>query len=753
MSGGGSVNPGDEKWRDADMYDKDKYDDKSAVELKANSYITEHFSINSSFDSISAWCPSWSNDIGNMRISLYKFERNVSDSMNEAVLATKLFRDYADNSWLTLSFAEQEPGEYLVVFGNATDTVGVWVYQSDVSKSMLTVDGLEYDGEIAMTVHVKGEEKPLFNQAVNGSGGIVPPEPADSPAITERDAMPDTWTATDGLGRVLPTNAEAGDPKSDKYVGLFYWTWHVEFSKNYSPINLQNICDQYPDAVTNHNHSVWNSIGSYYGCFWNEPIYGYYTTTDKWVLRKHAELLADAGVDVIIFDNTNGTFTWRESYMTLLEVFKKAREDGVKTPKISFILPFADEKSAAIQLREIYQTAYRDSGYNELWFYWSGKPLIMSITSGLDRTKDLDNEIMKFFTFRPGVPQYNDSSHTNTDSWGWLARYPQAIYTDKNGLKQTTVGVAQNWNGSLVAMNANNVFGRTYTSKGYDTRDNAKLYGANFAQQWEYAISKNVNFVFVTGWNEWVAQKQPNWQGTANAFPDEFNDEFSRDIEPSTGDLKDHYYYQLVSYIRKFKGVRETPEPTAAKTININGNISQWDSVGPYYIAYKGNTFDRDSDGYLTTHYTNRTGRNDIIGAKVARDSDNLYFMVECAENITPYTDKGWMRLFIDTGSSEQNWEGFEYVLNRVSPTATEATLEKSTGGWNFSTVGKVSYKVNGRYLLVKIPKSYLGISKNTFTVNFKWNDNMQIDGDVMDFYNNGDTAPGGRFMYSYVVK
>ena len=56
-------------------------------------------------------------------------------------------------------------------------------------------------------------------------------------------------------------------------------------------------------------------------------------------------------------------------------------------------------------------------------------------------------------------------------------------------------------------------------------------------------------------------------------------------------------------------------------------------------------------------------------------------------------------------------------------------------------------------YLVVKIPKSYLGITGDKFTVNFKWNDNMQNDGDVMDFYSNGDTAPGGRFMYSYVVK
>jgi hypothetical protein len=33
----------------------------------------------------------------------------------------------------------------------------------------------------------------------------------------------------------------------------------------------------------------------------------------------------------------------------------------------------------------------------------------------------------------------------------------------------------------------------------------------------------------------------------------------------------------------------------------------------------------------------------------------------------------------------------------------------------------------------------------------FKWADNLQSPGDVMDFCVSGDTAPEGRFMYRYV--
>lgn len=746
------------------MYDDAKYDSKAAVEIASGSYIAQHFSTNNSFDNLTAWCPSWSNNIGNMKISLYKFNTSIAKSITGTALASKTFVNYNDNAYLSLDFAVQGAGDYVLLFSDTTEQVGVWLYPSSVSGSIVTDSGVERSGEVCLTMQIRTESTPYFNtcKSDTDSGATVttPPEPTLSAddILVVRNAQPDTWVATDGLGRVLPTNNEVGNVDSSKFVGMFYWTWHVSHSKSTAPHNIQNVCDTHPEAIADKNSSVWADVPYGTPCFWNEPIYGYYTTTDKWVLRKHAELLAAAGVDVVIFDNTNGTFTWRESYLALLDVWEQARKDGVLTPKISFILPFWDADATTTQLREIYQTIYRTDRYRDLWFYWQGKPLMMALTSGLDRSDSIESEIYNFFTFRQGVPEYNGKSKKNTNSWGWLAVYPQAVYTDSKGIKQTTVGVAMNWgdyNGGkgLTAMNGTNVFGRTYTSKGYDTRENAKLYGANFAEQWEYALKQDVDFVFVTGWNEWVAGRHESWQGVSNAFPDEFNDEFSRDIEPSTGELKDHYYYQLVSYIRKYKGVNKIPTPSAAKTINLSGAISQWDSVSPYYIDYKGDTFDRDSDGYLTTHYTNTTGRNDIVGAKVARDADYLYFMVECADNITSYTDSHWMRLLIDTGDSTSSWEGFEYVLNRTSPTSTKATLEKSTGGWSFKTVGTVDYKVSGKYLAVKIPKTMLGITADSFTVNFKWNDNMQKDGDIMDFYSNGDTAPLGRFMYSYVVK
>jgi hypothetical protein len=35
--------------------------------------------------------------------------------------------------------------------------------------------------------------------------------------------------------------------------------------------------------------------------------------------------------------------------------------------------------------------------------------------------------------------------------------------------------------------------------------------------------------------------------------------------------------------------------------------------------------------------------------------------------------------------------------------------------------------------------------------IDFKWADNLQTPGDVMDFYVSGDVAPAGRFNYRFV--
>ena len=586
------------------------------------------------------------------------------------------------------------------------------------------------------------------------------------------------WVAQDGLDRVLVTNTQAGDVREDKIVAIFYWTWHGDFADEQTAYNnQQNIDKLIAMGKTERDYmtlsmgelnrlGIRTAMGPYH--FWDEPIYGYYDGDDEWVIRKQAELLAAAGVDVVFFDNTNGTFTWMDTAIRVMKVFSEARAQGVDAPYVSFMFPFGPVDHAGTQMVNLYNAIYKEGLYEDVWFKMDGKPMIMGWPGSLNsKDEKIAKEIKSFFTFRSNLGGYLDTESA-PNQWGWLSRFPQAYFhNDKGEIEQITVGTAINHNferGIIAPMSyGENIIGRTWTSRGYDTRPNALLYGACFAEQWENALAVDPEIVFVTAWNEWVAMRIDNWPASPeqykNCFVDQYNAEFSRDCEPSMGILKDHYYYQLADYIRQFKGVNPIEKATSEKLIDVNGGYGQWANVGPVYNDYFGLP-DRDTLGYKdpTTgqryHYTNDSGRNDIYDAKVARDYENIYFMVRTVDDLTPYTDAYWMRLYLDMGEFEQNWENYEYILNKQNPeNENTAILERFTGnGFETEVVGKVTYSVQGNVMMVCIPKTMLGIpaEQMDFSFSFKWTDNTLEDGDIMQWYLNGDVAPVGRFNYCY---
>lgn len=187
----------------------------------------------------------------------------------------------------------------------------------------------------------------------------------------------DSWSATDGLGRQTPTQNLTGPVKTGKYVGMFYWTWHTDQLADDELMNISSILRNNPEAAYNLKDTAWHGITNGGTFWWDEPLLGYYRTTDPWVLRKHAEMLADAGVDVVFFDCTNGSFTWKSSYTQLLKVWAQARLDGVKTPQIAFMLNFGPQQSSLESISELYKDVYKPGLYKDLWFMWKNKHLPM----------------------------------------------------------------------------------------------------------------------------------------------------------------------------------------------------------------------------------------------------------------------------------------------------------------------------------------------------------------------------------------
>ena len=71
------------------------------------------------------------------------------------------------------------------------------------------------------------------------------------------------------------------------------------------------------------------------------------------------------------------------------------------------------------------------------------------------------------------------------------------------------------------------------------------------------------------------------------------------------------------------------------------------------------------------------------------------------------------------------------------------------TDTWAFETVGSARYTLSGKVLQIEIARTLLGVGD---TFDFKWADNSVPTGDIMEFLDQGDAAPSGRYNYRYTT-
>ncbi len=586
------------------------------------------------------------------------------------------------------------------------------------------------------------------------SGSCVESGPVVDPTVCDAesgDRCADTWLATDALGRALPDASQVGAPRADNFVGMFYWIWHETYR-----IGFYDVIKIF---VENLNDPQWGPLHTPH--HWSEPELGYYCSKDRYVYRKHASLLADAGVDVLIFDTSNSPFTWPEHYQLLCEVFLDMRAHGEDTPQIAFLTPFWEPSEVVDRLwKDIYEPGY----CRELWFEWDGKPLIMADPelirdtacdgctggAGCDAAcqgigqasgscaypgstdpsqccvcSDTASPMMEFFTFRKPMPSYYNGP-SGGNQWGWLEIFPQHMFSGSfANSEQMTVGVAMNGtNTDLKPMSLQTgIHGRSWHNGAKDTGANAVLYGHNFQEQWDRTLAQDPAFVFITGWNEWTAGRYDEWAGVGGGavFPDQYNHEYSRDIEPMAGGHGDAYYYQLVANIRAYKGVRTATRPSVPRTIAVDGDFSEWDAVRPLFRDTVGDTAHRDGMGYGGLHYVHTSGRNDIVTSRVTYDDENVYFYVQTAAPISPRTDPDWMLLLIDTDNDRSTgWRGYEVVVNNSVASDTTTTVASLPG---LSDLGTTEYRIVGNEMEVRVSRSALGLS-GEMALSFHWADN-----------------------------
>jgi len=559
---------------------------------------------------------------------------------------------------------------------------------------------------------------------------------ADGP----RDLMSDTWLATDALGREVPGYEQCGPPKPGRAVGIFYFLWLGTHGTNL--FDISRMLAAKPDAP------AFGPRGAFH--WWGEPHFGHYRSDDPWVIRKHAQMLSDAGVDALAFDVTNA-YTYDNVVDAVGTTFAGIVREGGRPPPRFFFLTHLRSPEVSKRLLD---RVYTPRLHEPFWFSWKGRPLLLADLDGQDPA------VGAFFTIRESWAwtQKQKWFGDGRDRWPWLDHHPQTPgwHDDPSRPEQVVACVAQHPVSNI---------GRSFHAGAQPppgATDTGR--GLCFIEQLKRAIEVGPEFLFLTGWNEWVAQRFVSDKGGqtflgrklppgGTFFVDAYNQEFSRDIEPMRGGHADNFYHQMVSGIRLYKGVRPRPAASPAKTIRIDADFSPWDDVRPVYLDDIGDTSPRDHAGWGGEHHVNRSGRNDLDTMHVARDGTHLYFHARARTSLTAPEGTNWMVLLLNTDCDPRTgWCGYDVAINRSRDAAGGTSIERNAGGWSWKPAGTGRIAVLGRDLHLAVPRDLVlpGQSGGRVRLDFKWCDNLPARGDPMDFIDQGDTAPNGRFRYRY---
>lgn len=563
-----------------------------------------------------------------------------------------------------------------------------------------------------------------------------------------QQVQPDTWVCTDALGRPVATrgNGVARDVDPEVKIGMFYYVWHGQHGGEVRdiPALLQ----------ANPANPQWGAVHQFHWC--GRPALGYYAGGDAYIVARHMQMLVDAGVDFYFFDVTNA-FPYDNQIRTVLNEARRRKGLGLPYPRMAFCC----HSGTSDVVNHVYRQWYSDPTWADFWFLWDGKPLIL-----VDRAQlgGVSAQVRQFFTIR-----HSWAWEEGEDCWPWLANYPQQRnFTVKGGRRvyeQMSVSAAQHPYSKI---------GKSYRNGRQPAVDKYGLcsrtpWGDYLSEQFAQATRARVPVLMITQWNEWMAQrfvvetegqKYMTRPGAAQAvgetyFVDAYNQEFNRDLEPSSDPLLlDNYYLHLTSLIRKYRGANALPQPTVLKTIDLEGPLAQWDEVEPCYADEPGDASLRSATAQPTE--CRRRNSWDFVRCRVSKDGEHLFFLAETKGNVLSPPSRNvqstYLTLLINRDLSHHTgWEGYDLKVQYQSATGEYTLCEWNDEAHAWRDISPVQAVRQGPSIAYAIPRQMAGMEADT-DFDFKWIDNTPMAmTSAMDFISCGDCAPNGRFAYRYL--
>ena len=592
------------------------------------------------------------------------------------------------------------------------------------------------------------------------------------------DIYPDTWVATDALGRSMPDQKIVGDIKTDKQriVGIFYVTWH---SDNLADINIPykadvtKVLESAPEARLDGNHREW-TCASYH---WGEPELGYFLSKDEYVIRKDMSMLADAGVDVLIMDVTNAVRYWDE-WKVIFSTMLKMKAEGNKVPQFCF---WAFNGPVITVVQELYDRVYKNNNYRDLWFYWDGKPLLLcsgdpkmdangggvknpnphfepeAITDtsnphygDKDYTNEFYNdytkEVKSFFTLRTmwwGYYEWAGRRFVGTeDNWSFgydlgdkrvfeLTPY-QLASTHKGEVEQMAVTPAQHpisiigksWSRDYKepVLNEYDMPDSAYVSWLDKKVDSPASYGIYFQERWDEALKVDPKFLYLNDWNEWTAGKYVSGKAPSSELPG-----------PTTFLGRENSFYFVDQYNAEFN---RTIQPmkggyTDNYYMQMAQNIRRYKGVRaiPEHSGYEKVKIDGDFEDWNNVKIEYRDTKGDIIHRDYKGYGGKHYINKSgrndiCISKVA--VDKNNVYFYVETvsdlsSSSDKNW-----MLLLI-----DADNNSSTGwyGYDFiinknivdsNTTELMKYEESGKWIKVKTLKYEVKNNKMELAVDRK---------------------------------